>query len=791
MNKLYVFFTVLLSSFQIVNAQHCIPSTVDCNTNQSYITQVRIAKVVGVNDLYEYNSPTSTCDSGYVDRTTTQGVIPVVTAGTQVTVQITFVHSPGANAAAPPTTNVWVDWNQNGVFEQTELTYAIHSNTTFNVNGIGTSSLTLPVPADASAGKPRLRVKFVGSTAPAEIGILQDPCDNTGGETEDFLVEVENLTVPECAQNPNPTDGGTDVCNSGSTLSFDPPAAAATPAQDPTGYELSLWTDNGSINYVVQDSNIGANTVFNIPVELTPGETYYWQVSPYNDFGTNGSCDVWSFVTAPVPNPVPVIDVDGFNGDTAKVCADLDAQVNLTDANSTSYTGATYDWDGTATNSFPLSDTTVANPIFNSNISDTTFTLSVVVTDQYGCTGTDTINVYVKERATPGSISAANTKVCDGETTDLTLSGFVGDIEWFSSTTSATSGYSTRGDFDSLHTTAPILQDVFYAVIVTLDGCADTSSIFLEKKDLPFKPVIVAGQTVFCEGDSLGLTAAWPDPGTLMWDDVNNTQGIEVFIKETGTYTVTGTGLNNCSNTSNPVMITKIAKPAAPAVSEFFGTPCVGDSVGIDVFLSGDSIDWIVNGNVSDVFDADTQLYVFNSASYQFVARTDEGCLSDTTFYNTSFNTYPVKPVINQLSNDSLEVIGEAGVFMWYTVDGTLVATETDSIFEPTANGTYFVVASNGPCESEPSDTIVVDLLSTIQTNGVEQSLVRVYPNPSSGQITLELTEESVIELYDLSGKIILRTNFPKGKNKLSLAQQSGIYILKVNDQMHQRLIIK
>lgn len=64
----------------------------------------------------------------------------------------------------------------------------------------------------------------------------------------------------------------------------------------PTGYKLSLGTDNPPSN-LVQNQDQGNATSYNPTPDLELNTTYYWQITPYNAFGDAADCPVWSFST--------------------------------------------------------------------------------------------------------------------------------------------------------------------------------------------------------------------------------------------------------------------------------------------------------------------------------------------------------------------------------------------------------------------------------------------------------------------------------------------------------------
>lgn len=80
---------------------------------------------------------------------------------------------------------VWVDWDQNGIFSSNEIAFDPGSNSKSAVSGV------LTVPADAKLGATRLRVVMHFNTA-------DGPCSFVGqdaGEIEDYCVQVINKTT--------------------------------------------------------------------------------------------------------------------------------------------------------------------------------------------------------------------------------------------------------------------------------------------------------------------------------------------------------------------------------------------------------------------------------------------------------------------------------------------------------------------------------------------------------------------------------------------------------------------
>ncbi len=252
------------------------------------------------------------------------------------------------------------------------------------------------------------------------------------------------------------------------------------------------------------------------------------------------------------------------------------------------------------------------------------------------CTpGANTGNGYSSITYTPtapigGIASAIPTTICDGETTDITLVGYFGTIQWESAPTSAGPFVTVVGEVLDTWTTGSLSSDVCYRAEVSSCGTiAYSDTICITVNPIP---VIDAGvdQTV-CDGSNVTLTAINPDGATLVWTG-GVTDGIS-FIPPTGTtttYTVTADLLGCISTdvvdvTSNPY-------------------PIIG--AGVDVTIcDGDLVTLIANNPDGAVISWDGGVidgtpFLVSSSTYTVTADL-LGCISTDNMYVT-VNPIPV-----------------------------------------------------------------------------------------------------------------------------------------------------
>ena len=606
--KRYILLALLLVTFKTYG-QYCDASGPSCSVAANgWISSVEV--VPSANNFINNSGcgDGSFGAPGYSDYTAMVAEIDMSDAP-----QI-FVSGAGY---AEMTCVVYIDMNQNESFEDLGEMFLLVGHGLTGYTGVLTPSL------DMVEGTTRMRIRYFDALLGLDpLGLL--PCGTSSyGEVEDYTVNITGAlvnTTPDCAQNPVPADLAVDICNSGDSLKFEAPDADLLPLFAPTGYIISLWTDNGTIDYLIEDSNIADVLAFDPGVELTPNETYFWQVKPYNLVDTNLTCDTWSFTTSSKPNPSPQITIDGIVSDSLGICVEIDNQLGVYDINGTDLTGATYLWSENEPNEDPISDLNINNPINSIAVADVTYDIAILVTDDIGCAGVDTVKVTTKPRANVGNIITTSTQICENDITDLYLDGADGDsFEWLYSNNGT--NYTTTADFDTAHTTMPITQDVYYLAIASLNGCADSAEVLITKLDLPLQPSVIASMTEFCSvEDSVELTTNWPGPGTLEWNNVDTTIGASLWVSETGIYNVKGIGVNGCVSVSADVTITKIETPDQPTITQHSNSDYSANSNGTNYL-------WYRNDTL--IFTSNDTNFVAPENGDYYVVAENGGCLSE------------------------------------------------------------------------------------------------------------------------------------------------------------------
>jgi len=153
----------------------------------------------------------------------------------------------------------------------------------------------------------------------------------------------------------------------------------------------------------------------------------------------------------------------------------------------------------------------------------------VTVTNTYGCVSSASRGVVVHDLPEP-QING-NLTVCKGKSTTLSATGGVTYL-W------------NTGNTGSNIAVAPAASQSYSVTVSNAYGCMSSASATVTVNPLPV--ITFSGNTTICAGTSTNITATGAN--TYAWS--TGGQSSTVTLNSAGTYTVTATDAQNCSNTS-------------------------------------------------------------------------------------------------------------------------------------------------------------------------------------------------------------------------------------------------
>ncbi len=401
---------------------------------------------------------------------------------------------------------VWIDYNQDGVFDNS--TEKIGSG-----SAGGTTILNRAIPTNIPNGETRLRIRSMNSSSSATV----DPCDTFQyGEAEDYKVIIVH-SCPAMVVNSTHTN---ESClgNNGSisvTLSGGVMPAAYTWSNGETGSFIDSLT-NGVYIVTATDYN-GCTAISSINVASVSGVTSTFTNSSNQCITGNN----FSF-------------------------------------NNTGSSGVDYTYSWTFQGGTPASATT-------NNVSNVTWTIPGTYTITHSVTGTGSCTSAITSTTTstiivyplPTAITTQTNVSCNGG------SNGTATVSAGGGTSPYTYVWNDPAPVQTTATCTGLTAGIWTVTVTSASGCTTTSSVTITQPPV-LTASISAQANVSCNGGSNGtatvLAGGGTSPYTYLWNDPAPAQTTATCTGLTpGNWWVVVTDAGGCTN----VAITTITQPSA------------------------------------------------------------------------------------------------------------------------------------------------------------------------------------------------------------------------------------
>lgn len=436
-----------------------------------------------------------------------------------------------------------------------------------------------------------------------------------------------------------------------------------------------------------------------------------------------------------------------------------------------------------------------------------------------GCDSVITLTLIVKPLPTPHITGP--TQICEGETATLTAVG----------------GNTYHWSNGSMQNSISVSQNGTYTVTATsAENCSATADFTLTVNSLP--NVSIDGVNQFCQDTSTVLTAS--GASTYVWS--NGATGSTNIVNTAGTYTVTGTDANGCTNTDSIVVSTDtlpnivisgntsfcadssttLTASGADAykwntgsvvaditvntantytVTGTDGNNCQGRATvttvvlplptpvitGDTVICSYDTTILIAGGGVEYVWstgDISNQIQVADAGTYSVMVTDSYGC-SASTVASVSYESSDLETLLitckKRNGTPYMLVYPQAGLlYQWYK-DGKAIPNATKQYYAPEAG----LQTDGNTCYKvhvRESDPDKCGVLSECWDSDLSMKPeVRILPNPNNGQFRLMLPEGTVsVQILNANGKTVL-VHKTDGVEmvEMNTGFANGLYIVK------------
>lgn len=329
-----------------------------------------------------------------------------------------------------------------------------------------------------------------------------------------------------------------------------------------------------------------------------------------------------------------------------------------------------------------------------------------------------------------------------------------------------------------------------YTVTITNSNrCTATSTpVSVTVNALPSVSITAGGPTSFCTGGDVVLTSSQSGAGNV-WSTSATTNAITV--NSSGSYSVTYTDGNNCSNVSNTITVS-VSNAPEPSVSTSGSTTiCQGATLTLTASIS-DSYQWNLNG--TPISGATAQTYGATASGVYTVTVTNaDPCDGVGTSAPTAVFVNPTPTAAANYNNNGLSynfINNSLGAtsYIWNFGDGNnSTAVNPSYTYASNVNVTVTLIAINGSC----SDTITIPLgFVSVQEIVEPISDINLYPNPTNNLATLSLQlaneGDITIQVIDITGKIIAtetRSDVYSGQQQFMIDAtelQNGLYFINI-----------
>lgn len=383
-----------------------------------------------------------------------------------------------------------------------------------------------------------------------------------------------------------------------------------------------------------------------------------------------------------------------------------------------------------------------------------------IQTNSNGCDSSGVL--YLTITPTFNADAGVSSTICEGVSVSLggSPTGPSG------STYSWSNSFGTFNSASSNPIVSPTVTTKYFVTVTNTNSCTSIDSVIVVVNPLPSAN---AGPDQFiCNSQSVGIGGSptsssiasafnWSNAGSLNNSTVANPLSSPI---NTTTYTVTVTDFHGCTNSDQMTVFVN-----SHTTSTINITTC-------------NSYFWSQNSTVYN-----------NSGSYIDTIQNSNGCDSIVTL-NLTINSYNTGVTQNGFTLTSNQI---GGNYQWFDCSNGFspIPGAVNRSYTATSNGDYSVEVGMSNC----IDTSGCYTILGVGIEKVESSLkFNVYPNPTSGFVTLEcgtsLLNET-LSVYNINGKKIHEEQISSNGIKIDLRRFSkGIYYISILD-IRKKIILK
>ncbi len=360
---------------------------------------------------------------------------------------------------------------------------------------------------------------------------------------------------------------------------------------------------------------------------------------------------------------------------------------------------------------------------------------------------------------------------CGIGTVTLLASGASGaqEYHWYDDAFTATqAGTGSPLITPSLNAT----KNYYVSIYDPATTCESSRTLVIATVSVIAKPSLnLSGSISFCEGNSIFLLAP-SGFSNYLWSNGSTAQ--QILATTTGNYFVKTGNISTClSENSDTVSVAVIPAPTKPTIAVTGGDLCSGGAVVLSGPAGFEYI-WSTGAITQDITLSQAGIFTLS-------IRNTNGCQSPSSDPVT-LSSGQAQAFITLVGNTLVTVPGDT--YQWFKddvpIDG---ATKQTLEISPLDFAIYSVQVTTNGCISTSEDFMY--LITDAEEN---TSVVRVYPNPASEKLYIELAQSTnEITIVDPLGKRWDESSAPKGLHTVDISKlPQGMYyvLIKSHDDV-------
>lgn len=401
------------------------------------------------------------------------------------------------------------------------------------------------------------------------------------------------------------------------------------------------------------------------------------------------------------------------------------------------------------------------------------------------------------------------TTICNGNTVDLELFIFEGDIQWQYSpdgvgdwadvvdgtganTENYTTGELSTTTFYRAYVSGPI-ADTLYSNITTITVLTT-----------PEAAGPITGDTDVCQSQQDVMYSVDPIPNAVeyVWSfpmlvsGVTGTPEVTVDFGITPSGIITVYGKNDfCVGAASELAIEVTPRPGRPSIGVTVQPTCDVSTGKVTINNLPATGDWILTRTPDTTYlPGSGSSFVVTGLPpgvYFFTVTNALGCVSPKTIsvIIQEHSSAPVTPVVTVLA-DVLHSDAPLGN-QWYDENGA-IAGATDQEYTAPATGNYYTIVTLDGCISDTSNVVFIDFTAVDPIDA--NSDIKVYPNPVRDELIIEVpgnSENVKFEILNSLGQVVYKGHITD-KAVVKMSRYSvGIYMIKIEGKNGAWRVVK